>query len=158
MLNKFKLMAMVIAIVSLAACSDSKIDENQPTGGNGGGSSKDYNINDKSFSQSNWRNQDKIYIFDQKSTDIKDDNGQTGYNTINLPWSSSVVNTNLPPNFCDAITPENGWELALNLCGDRTFPLANYFALYNKYSGVLRFSTTCRKTLRRATTTCGKST
>lgn len=139
MLNKFKLMAMAIAIVSLAACSDSKIDENQPTGGNGGGSSKDYNINDKSFSQSNWRNQDKIYIFDQKSTDIKDDNGQTGYNTINLPWSSSVVNTNLPPNFCDAITPENGWELALNLCGDRTFPLANYFALYNKYSGVLRF-------------------
>ena len=101
-------MAMAIAIVSLAACSDSKIDENQPTGGNGGGSSKDYNINDKSFSQSNWRNQDKIYIFDQKSTDIKDDNGQTGYNTINLPWSSSVVNTNLPPNFCDAITPENG--------------------------------------------------
>ena len=75
MLNKFKLMAMVIAIVSLAACSDSKIDENQPTGGNGGGSSKDYNINDKSFSQSNWRNQDKIYIFDQKSTDIKDDDG-----------------------------------------------------------------------------------
>lgn len=158
MLNKFKLMAMVIAIVSLAACSDSKIDENQPTGGNGGGSSKDYNINDKSFSQSNWRNQDKIYIFDQKSTDIKDDNGQTGYNTINLPWSSSVVNTNLPPNFCDAITPENGWELALNLCGDRTFRSLITSPSTTSIRAFSAFSTTCRKTLRRATTTCGKST
>ena len=42
-------------------------------------------------------------------------------------------------DFCADITPENGWEWVLNYCGRRSTPNGNFFALYNKYLGILRF-------------------
>lgn len=99
-----------------------------------------YNINDKDFTQENWREQPGIYIYDGKGTDITDEKGRTGYSLVALPWyKGGVVDTNLDPEFCDDITPENGWEWVLNLCGNRSMLNNNFFALYNKYSGVLRF-------------------
>ena len=99
-----------------------------------------YNINDKDFTQENWRDQPGIYIYDGKGTDITDEKGRTGYSLVALPWyKGGVVDTNLDPEFCDDITPENGWEWVLNLCGNRSMLNNNFFALYNKYSGVLRF-------------------
>ncbi|MBO6074315.1 MAG: hypothetical protein J6P74_04170 [Paludibacteraceae bacterium] len=98
-----------------------------------------YNINDKDFTQENWREQPGIYIYDGKGTDITDEKGRTGYTLVALPWyKDGVVDTNLDPEFCDDITPENGWEWVLNLCGNRNIVNNNFFALYNKYSGVLR--------------------
>lgn len=104
-----------------------------------GASAETYNINDEDFTQDNWREQEAIYIYDGKGTDVTDAKGRTGYTTVNLPWyKGGVVDSNLDPEFCDDITPENGWEWVLNLCGNRSIVNNNFFALYNKYSGVLR--------------------
>lgn len=104
-----------------------------------GASAENYNINDEDFTPTNWRDEEAIYIYDGKGTDVTDAKGRTGYTTVNLPWyKGGVVDSNLDPEFCDDITPENGWEWVLNLCGNRSIVNNNFFALYNKYSGVLR--------------------
>ena len=98
-----------------------------------------YNINDKDINATNWRDQAGLYIYDGVGTDVTDDKGRTGYTAVYFPWYKGMVNSNLDPTFCDDILPENGWEWVLNLCGNRTIVNNNFFALYNKYSGVLRF-------------------
>ena len=99
----------------------------------------DYNINDKTFTADNWRSQEYIAIFDNRGTDITDEKGRTGYSAIHLPWGKSSVVSNLPLDFCDDIYPANGWELVMNKCGNREYANNNYFALYNKYTGILRY-------------------
>lgn len=98
---------------------------------------EDYNINDKTFTAQNWRQQQSIYIFDGTGGE-KDEKNRTGYTIVNLPWNTNVVSTNLPNGFCDAITPEGGWEMVYNLCGNRSIKGGNFFFLYNKYTGTLR--------------------
>ena len=98
-----------------------------------------YNINDKDFKVDQWRQQEAIYIYDGVSKGIKDENGNEGYASVNLPWYNGTVISNLPMDFCADITPENGWEWVLNYCGRRSTPNGNFFALYNKYLGILRF-------------------
>ena len=105
-----------------------------------GASADNYNINDKDITAENWRQTEAIYIYDGVGADVTDEKGRTGYTTVNLPWyKDGVVDSNLDPAFCDDITPENGWEWVLNLCGERSMVNNNFFAVYNKYSGVLRF-------------------
>lgn len=110
----------------------------------------DYNINDYTIDYAgkqripitadNWRQRGSIFIYvgGTGSASIKDTHGETGYEIVNMPWSD-LVDTNLPVGFCDDITPENGWEWAYNLCGNRAIRNGNFFALYNKYTGILRF-------------------
>ena len=97
-----------------------------------------YNVNDRVFNATNWRQQDAIVLFDAKGK-VKDERGYEGYTIVPLPWAKSRVQSNLPLDFCDDIIPENGWELAMNMFGDRTYANDNYFALYNKYTGTLRY-------------------
>ena len=97
-----------------------------------------YNVNDRIFNATNWRQQDAIVLFDAKGK-VKDERGYEGYTIVPLPWAKSRVQSNLPLDFCDDIIPENGWELAMNMFGDRTYANDNYFALYNKYTGTLRY-------------------
>ena len=104
-----------------------------------GASADTYNINDKDITAQNWRQTEAIYIYDGVSKGIKDENGNEGYANVNLPWYDGAVMSNLPMDFCADITPENGWEWVLNFCGRRSMPNANFFALYNKYLGILRF-------------------
>ena len=105
-----------------------------------GASADNYNINDKDLTAENWRQTEAIYVYDGVGADVKDEKGRTGYTTVNLPWyKGGVVDSNLDPAFCDDITPENGWVWVLNLCGNRSMVNDNFFAVYNKYSGVLRF-------------------
>ena len=104
-----------------------------------GASADTYNINDKDITAQNWRQTEAIYIYDGVSKGIKDENGNEGYANVNLPWYNGAVMSNLPMDFCADITPENGWEWVLNFCGRRSMPNANFFALYNKYLGILRF-------------------
>lgn len=105
-----------------------------------GASADNYNINDKDITAQNWRQTEAIYIYDGVGADVKDEKGRTGYTTVNLPWyEGGVVDSNLDPAFCDDLLPENGWEWVLNLCGNRSMVNNNFFAVYNKYSGVLRF-------------------
>jgi len=104
-----------------------------------GASADNYNINDKDFKVDQWRQQEAIYIYDGVSKGVKDENGNEGYASVNLPWYNGTVISNLPMDFCADITPENGWEWVLNYCGRRSTPNGNFFALYNKYLGILRF-------------------
>lgn len=104
-----------------------------------GASADNYNINDKDITADNWRQTEAIYIYDGVGADVTDEKGRTGYTTVNLPWYEGTKQTNLPEGFCDDITPEMGWEWVANYCGSRSIVNNNFFALYNKYTGILRF-------------------
>ncbi len=104
-----------------------------------GASADNYNINDKDITPENWRQTEAIYIYDGVGADVTDEKGRTGYTTVNLPWYEGTKQTNLPEGFCDDITPEMGWEWVANYCGSRSIVNNNFFALYNKYTGILRF-------------------
>ena len=106
---------------------------------NGGATADNYNINDEDFTPDNWREQEGIYIYDGTGTDVTDAKGRTGYTLVNMPWYEGDKLTNLPDGFCNDITPANGWEWVLNRCGSRSIKNNNFFAVYNKYSGILRF-------------------
>ena len=110
-----------------------------------------YNINlmdpdaNNNFDREHWRKQTSIYLRvseqGRMDEDIKDTEGRKGYQKVVLPWAASDMpcKTNLPNGFCDDITPENGWELVANYCGERGNADAHYFVLYNKYMGKLRY-------------------
>ena len=104
-----------------------------------GAAADNYNINDKDITAENWRQTEAIYIYDGVGTDVTDEKGRTGYTTVNLPWYEGTKQTNLPEGFCDDVTPEMGWEWVANYCGNRSVVNNNFFALYNKYTGILRF-------------------
>lgn len=95
------------------------------------------------FTASTWRTEEWIYIYDGVGTSHPT---EKGFTIVALPWntehSNGTLQTNLPEGFCNDITPENGWELVLNLCGNSIIGGVknnNFFALYNKYLGILRF-------------------
>ena len=101
-----------------------------------------FNPNDDGiFTPANWRKQKSILLYDkngmQHYTDGK--GGNYNFTQVELPWSDGTVVSNLPLNFCDKILPETGWELVMNSCGRTDIENSNYFALYNKYTGQLRF-------------------
>lgn len=56
----------------------------------GSGDAEDYNINDKTFTSSNWREQQTIYIYDGSGSE-NDAKNRAGYTLINLPWNSSAM-------------------------------------------------------------------
>jgi len=99
----------------------------------------DFNINDGEITAQNWRQTEGIYIYDGKGTDVKDKEGRTGYTLVALPWYEGTKQTNLPSDFCKDMTPDNGWEWVANYCGNRSIVNNNFFAVYNKYTGILRF-------------------
>ena len=114
-------------------------------------SGADYNINNYPISYSgkqiapitkdNWRQTEGIFLYTGGAGDasIHDTNNGGGYVYVHLPWHNGNVQSNLPNGFCDNITPEKGWQLAFNSCGSRSIANNNFFALYNKYTGTLRF-------------------
>ena len=104
-----------------------------------GAEMEDFNINDKDITAENWRQTEGIYIYDGVGADVTDEKGRTGYTLVALPWYQGDKLTNLPDGFCDDITPEMGWEWVLNRCGSRSIVSNNFFAVYNKYTGILRF-------------------
>ena len=109
---------------------------------NGGVEMDTFNPNDADFNLATWRQQPGIYIYDGVGPKIiNHDGAQYRFTIVELPWNTKSNNSNLPMNFCDDITPENGWNLVMNYCGDTSETNRNFFALYNKWTGVLRFFT-----------------
>ena len=110
---------------------------------NGGATMDDgFNPNDADFTFAKWREQQAIYLYDGTGEYTFTHEGRScKFSKVPLPWYSGTKYTNLPDNFCDNITPEKGWELVLNLCGNTESSMknSNFFALYNKYCGILRF-------------------
>ena len=115
----------------------------------GGGDS--YNINDytisyagktiEPFTRDNWDKRQSIFLYEGGSGNdlIKDTNGGRGYEDKNLPWSEDVSQNHIPQNIINKTNRANGWELVLNTCGSRNMPNENFFAVYHKMTGVLRF-------------------
>lgn len=98
-----------------------------------------YNINAKTFTRENWRNQTFIYRYTGDGN-MKDENGSTGYKREALPWAATqAVSSHLPYNFCDDLQPANGWDLVFNAIGEYDVKNQDFFAVYNKFTGQLRF-------------------
>lgn len=93
------------------------------------------NINELYFNSKNWRSQDEIALYDGGNRWAR---ALKGYYMVALPWSKKDKLINMDENFCDDITPENGWELAFNRCGNNEIKNNNFLGLYNKYTGILR--------------------
>ena len=109
---------------------------------NGGVEMDTFNPNDADFNLATWRQQPGIYIYDGVGPKIiNHDGAQYRFTIVELPWNKTATSSNLPMNFCDDITPENGWDLVMNYCGNTSETNRNFFALYNKWTGILRFFT-----------------
>lgn len=109
---------------------------------NGGFEMTSFNPNDVDFNHDTWRKQTGIYLYDGVGPKVITNDGmQYRFTGVELPWNAKSNNSNLPMNFCNDITPENGWDLVMNYCGDTSETNRNFFALYNKWTGVLRFFT-----------------
>ena len=109
---------------------------------NSGFEMESFNPNDVDFNHDTWRKQTGIYLYDGVGPKIITyDGSQYRFTGVELPWNAKSSNSNLPMNFCDDITPENGWDLVMNYCGDTSETNRNFFALYNKWTGILRFFT-----------------
>ena len=112
---------------------------------NGGAAigSNGFNPNDPDFTFTNWRNEEGIYLYDGTGEyTFTHGNRTCKFSLVPLPWYKGTKQTNLPEGFCDEmLDPKSGWELAINLCGDTKSDIKNnnFFALYNKYTGILRF-------------------
>ena len=118
---------------------------------NGGAEAEDYNINNyaiklptgtaQPFTRNNWREQGGIFLYvgGTGETTIQDTYGRGGYQKVNLPWADATTQRNLKKTFFDDLTADYGWQLVMNQCGNRSTINGNYFAIYNKYTGILRF-------------------
>ena len=113
-----------------------------------------YNINSDTslpkitpFTRDNWDEKKSIIIRTAYSIDddIVDANGKKGYRSIILPWAKEADGTpitslsQLPNHFCDDVNRASGWDLVANFCGRFSLLDANYIALYNRYTGILRY-------------------
>jgi len=111
---------------------------------NGGFTMEAFNPNDEDFNHDTWRQQPAVYVYDGTGTGeyVKTFNGrQYRFKGLYLPWNTEQTVSNLPMNFCEDITPENGWDLVMNYCGNTGLANCNFFALYNKWTGVMRVFT-----------------
>ena len=98
-----------------------------------------YNINAKTFTRDNWREQKFIYRYTGDGNQV-DENGSAGYTREALPWATDqAVSSHLPFNFCDDMQPATGWDLVFNAVGEYDVKNRDFFAVYNKFTGQLRF-------------------
>lgn len=101
-----------------------------------------FNPNKDAFTEANWRSEQNIWIYDpQGNKEYVDQKTGLKYNfrAEPLPWNEQSTVSNLPLEFCDDVTPENGWHLVMNYCGNTSGFNKNFFAVYNRYTGALRF-------------------
>lgn len=106
-----------------------------------------YNINKEGatpFTRDNWHSHNGIYMRVANNSfideSVKDAQNRIGYYEEILPWATDCSPlSHIPESICDETTPENGWALVANFCGDFYHANANYMVFYNKYQGKLRY-------------------
>ncbi len=108
------------------------------------------NVNDEDFpacnhkfTKDNWRQSAFIYLYDGHSSDDWGLLPRQGYKKVALPWASKVdnsltVQSHIPSDLVNQTTPENGWEMVLNYCGNNQQENGNLIFFYNKYTGMMR--------------------
>lgn len=106
-----------------------------------GGNHTLYNPNNilgsSGFNSTYWREKQHILLYTGNHDDVAE-GLYWGWISVPLPWNESDAQINFPTDFCDDITPENGWQLVMNRCGLNEYAHENFFGLYNKYLGILR--------------------
>lgn len=73
-----------------------------------------------------WENMDSVVIYSDKQ-----------HTLVNLPWAAMSATT-LPSVIRNDVKKADGWEMAFSVLNNEGLDDCNYFALYNKYLGVLR--------------------
>lgn len=86
----------------------------------------DLNGDDMMF-VSDWENQESVEIYYNR-----------GFSPVKTPWSKDASITNIPESIRDDVKKADGWEMAFSKLGVAELEGANYFGLYNKYTGILR--------------------
>lgn len=74
----------------------------------------------------NWEKQKTVTIFSNR-----------GYQSIPTPWATETITT-LPESIRYDVKKKDGWEMAFSFLNRESFDDCNYFALYNRYLGILR--------------------
>lgn len=88
----------------------------------------DNGVNDEDIDfLTDWENQKSVNIYYNR-----------GISTVKTPWNKEVVITTLPEEIRNDVKKGDGWEMAFSLLGNTELDGANYFGLYNKYTGILR--------------------
>ncbi len=85
----------------------------------------DDNLGNESF-VTDWENQEFVTIYSDKK-----------HQTVNLPWATMSVTT-LPSAIREDVKRADGWEMAFSVLNNEGMDDCNYFALYNRYLGILR--------------------
>ena len=80
------------------------------------------------FNSSYWREKQNILLYTGSNDDVAD-GMYWGWKSVPLPWNKSDTQINFPTDFCDDITPENGWQLVMNRCGLNAYAHENFFGL-----------------------------
>ncbi len=88
----------------------------------------DNNSNDTFFTD--WENVEYVKIHSPYYTQ--------GSQNVRTPWASNFLDTNIPEEIAENVKKKDGWEMAFSLIGDPDHNEQNYFALYNRYLGILR--------------------
>ncbi len=98
------------------------------------------------FTKDNWRKHNTIFITAPEDMSTKKALGDHCdyhyFKEVVLPWAQKgglSPKSNLPQDFCKNMLNEKGWDLVANFCGEYYADNTNYIALYNKYTGILRY-------------------
>ena len=73
-----------------------------------------------------WENVKYVSIYSDRS-----------YQLVPTPWADETITT-LPEYIRYDVKQKDGWEMAFSFMNKETFDDCNYFALYNRYLGILR--------------------
>ncbi len=73
-----------------------------------------------------WEKMDSVIIYSDKK-----------HQKVNLPWAAMSATT-LPSAIRSDVKKADGWEMAFSVLNNEGLDDCNYFALYNRYLGILR--------------------
>ena len=95
------------------------------------------------FTAENWWKSQGIFLYDKNyNDDITDkfDHKLTGFRFVNLPWSNAASDNRVPEQIWKEVAFEGTpWQLVMNHCGSMATNRGNYFAVYNPYTGIMRY-------------------
>ena len=160
-LVKTVLMSMLTAVTfSFASCQDDILDpdmapqtEKAMTRGD---YTENFNINSikvkynnnpiEPITAQNWWKANGIFVYDlQNGVEVTDwdaaNNSYKGFLYVNLPWvAEGASQSNMPEKIWREVAYEGTpWQLVMNHCGNMATNRGNYFAVYNPYTGVMRY-------------------
>lgn len=122
-INGLLMMCLLAAAFFTSSCSKDVLDDEENFQGFTINSNSDVN---KEF-LTNWENIHTVVV-----------NTSNNIETTATPWSSEASISVLPDEICNDVKKKDGWEMVFCSLGNPNVKDANYFALYNRYLGIMR--------------------